>query len=638
MALNVTRLTGLSSGMDTDTIIKNIMQIEQLKMNRELRARTLLEWKQESLAGVSSDLRQFQQSFMSALSSTNMLTEGAYTKYKAKLTGANTDAVSILADSSASSSKVTINQIIQLAKATSVGSNEAQAKRGISDGTPLDLSASLDTLNLGTALTFNSSQQIKFLAGNTTFSFDSTDSLQDVIDTVNASAAGVTMSYNATSDKIVFTSNTNEPVQIMNLAGNAFGTNSAFGIESRHYYEGERIASHETTNYGVSKNGQLADSNYVALKDLGFANELQFQDGKISFTINDEKFTFSENDTLQYMITVVNSNEKAGVNMNYSRLTDKITLTSKSTGTDSKITVKNETGNAFGEGGAFGIAEGTYQNGQDAVLRIDGVTVTKNSNNFSIDGISYTLNKTTSASEPIEITLEKDIESAVAGIKTFVEGYNTLIKKLEDMLADSKTTREKNYTPLTEEEKASMSEKQIEQWEEIAKKGMLYNDAGLRGLVGDLRDALYASVESAGLSPADIGLQTGRWDEGTKGQIKLDEDRLRAALNKDSEQVMRIFCSFPNDSTSSTAYAETGFLNKITNAMNEYTKGSQAVTLDGMKRSLSNINDKITSMEERMIKLEESYYRKFAAMETAIAKLNAQSDSLVGMLGQATSK
>ena len=33
---NTTRLTGLSSGMDTDTLVQNRMQLEQLKLNREL--------------------------------------------------------------------------------------------------------------------------------------------------------------------------------------------------------------------------------------------------------------------------------------------------------------------------------------------------------------------------------------------------------------------------------------------------------------------------------------------------------------------------------------------------------------------------------------------------------------------------
>jgi hypothetical protein len=91
-------------------------------------------------------------------------------------------------------------------------------------------------------------------------------------------------------------------------------------------------SSKAVSGSGVSNGGQLSESNTAMLKDLDFSTDLSFEDGQISFSINGEVFTFSETDSLQKVINTVNSNSKAGVIMNYSRLTDKFTITTKGDG------------------------------------------------------------------------------------------------------------------------------------------------------------------------------------------------------------------------------------------------------------------------------------------------------------------
>lgn len=93
----------------------------------------------------------------------------------------------------------------------------------------------------------------------------------------------------------------------------------------------------------------ISDSNTVKLSKLNFANALLFgSDGKISFKINGEQFTFSGNDTLQNMINTINADDKAGVTMKYSRLTDGFTITADQGGANSYVTIENISGNAFG--------------------------------------------------------------------------------------------------------------------------------------------------------------------------------------------------------------------------------------------------------------------------------------------------
>lgn len=389
-------------------------------------------------------------------------------------------------------------------------------------------------------------------------------------------------------------------------------------------------ASKATSTGGVSNNGELSETNSTRLSQLDFANKLQFVDDEISFAINGEEFTFKSTDSLQTMLNVVNSSG-AGVNMSYSRLTDSFTVASKETGADGEVEILNLKGNAFGVDSAFGISNGTYGGGENAKVKINGITVERSSNNFEIDGVNYTLNRTTEAGDdPIQVTLKQDVSKAVDSIKQFIEGYNTLLNKLNELVTTRKTTKEKNYTPLTEEEKSSMTEDQIEQWETIAKKGLMYNDSGLRSLVSNMRSAFYDTIESAGISMSELGLRTGDYDK--LGELTLDEDTLRAALEKNPHQVMSAFMNMSDSEDAATAYKENGIMYRLNTIMNDYMKGTAQTSLDTIETKIYNASKKITEMEERMLEIEERYYLKYAALEEAMSQLSSQSDWLTSML------
>lgn len=504
------RMTGLVSNMDTDSIVKNMMKIEQMKLDRQARSLTTMQWKQDAYNATNADLKAFINDFISTLGSNTMMKSSNYVTFNATASGKSADAVTISGTAEASAGSVTIDSITNLAK-----------------------------------------------------------------------------SANATS-----------------------------GAK-------------------VSKSGELAASNSTQLKDLDFANKLEFVNGEISFAVNGEEFTFKSTDTLQTMINKVNASD-AGVNMSYSRLTDTISFASKETGEETSVEIRNIKGNAFGGAdSAFGISNGTYKNGEDAVLSINGVEVKKSSNDFTLDGIRYSLNRTFDPADADEgavtVKLTKDVSTAVDNIKKFVTGYNTLINKLTDLVNTRKTTKEKSYTPLTEEEKSTMSEEQIEKWEEIAKKGLMYNDAGLQKLVSGLRTAMYDTVQGLGMSAAEIGLRTGEY--ATTGEIVLDEDMLRSALEKDPHAVMNVFMSISDSTDEATAYKENGFLKRIDTLMNNYMKGSAQTSLDNLETQIYRTTNKISDMEDRMLELEEKYYLKYAALEEAMSKMQSQSNSLASLLG-----
>jgi len=504
--INMTnRLTGLASGMDTDTLVHSMMQIEQLKLNRQLRSLTAMQWKRDALNTVNTDLKAFMNDFTSVIGKDTMMKSSVYVTYNAVVTGEKASSVTVSGSADAFAGTTFIYSITQLATATRAESN---AK--------------------------------------------------------------------------------------------------------------------------VSQGDILADTNSTALQSLGFVNNLEFTNGKISFAVNDVEFTFKNTDSLQTVINTVNSSS-AGVNMVYSRLTDKFSFEAKAQGEKVSVNLRNIAGNAFGPDGAFGINEGTYKNGQDALLNINGVDVRRSSNTFNLDGIIYTLNSTFEATEDkVTVKLTQNSDNAVDSIKKFVEGYNTLIKKLTELTTTRKTREQGKYVALTDDEKEIMTEKQIDQWENIAKTGLLYNDAGIANLLSSLRGALYETIEGLGISPSGLGFRTAAYAKN--GEISLDEGRLRSALENNPHQVMNAFMKISTSTDKTTAHKENGLLTRINNLMNSYIKGTAQVSLTSIESSVYTASKKISDMEKKMDTLQEKYYLKFAALEEAMAKIQSQSSWLSSML------
>ena len=121
-SVNTLRISGLSSGLDTDSIVKSMLTTMQAKVDRQSQTTTKLEWKAEALRSINSTIKAFRESNLSVLNSgSNMLSSSTYNAYSvAMLT--TTSAVTVSAGSSASAGKMTINSISQLATAASVKS------------------------------------------------------------------------------------------------------------------------------------------------------------------------------------------------------------------------------------------------------------------------------------------------------------------------------------------------------------------------------------------------------------------------------------------------------------------------------------------------------------------------------------
>ena len=147
-------------------------------------------------------------------------------------------------------------------------------------------------------------------------------------------------------------------------------------------------------------------------------------------------------------------------------------------------------------------------------------------------------------------------------VKDFISEYNSLIKTLGDKIGEKV---EYDYSILTEAQRDEMDEEDIEKWDEKAKSGVLRNDRNISNLLADMRADLFKKISDTGLSASDIGFSTGAWYD--KGQITLDEDKLKTALADNMDAVTRIFVGSTDSNDPETIESESGIITSFFKSM-----------------------------------------------------------------------
>jgi flagellar capping protein FliD len=372
----------------------------------------------------------------------------------------------------------------------------------------------------------------------------------------------------------------------------------------------------------VSKNGtEISANNSAAIGSLSLATPLKFNsNNNISFAINGKTFTFSGDTTLQSMINTINTDTTANVTMKYSRLSDSFTITADSGGLDSSISIANFAGNAFGTNSAFKIGTGTFKNGSNSEAVINGHTVTRNSNEYTIDSISYELKKVTQGTGESQVTfsLERDYSATISAVTKFIDAYNKMSTKLKKLVSEDDLSAK--YPPLTDAQKAEMSTEEITSWEKKAKIGLLHQNKDLASLLSNLRSSFLSALGGVGKTATEIGLTSAGYFDSNAGQISVNEDKLSEALKNNPGEVIRMF----TNGNSSAASSEQGLIYKLKTSLTTYTN-SVTNSMKTAKKQISSYDTEIDGLEDKLGNLADRYYAKFSKMETALSKLNSQS-------------
>ncbi|MGM0876466.1 MAG: flagellar hook-associated protein 2 [Bacillota bacterium] len=354
-------------------------------------------------------------------------------------------------------------------------------------------------------------------------------------------------------------------------------------------------------------------------------------------TANNVQLVIEATDTVDEVLSKLSTNTELGISAFRDSETGKVVITKKDTGEQAAMTLNNtDSVDVFNSLGFTDAAMGSDLNvgvdgsqGEDAIFSINGLSTSRTTNTFSINNVTYTLHKDNSSAN---ISLSNDSDNMVDKIVQFVNKYNEMIEKVNGKLTEE---RYRSYQPLTNEEKDSMTEKQVEQWEERAKSGLIKNDSILSGALSKMRTDFYTPISGADVNTdysqlAQLGIKTSS-NYLDKGKLLIDETKLREAVEKDPNAVFQLF------NASGTSTEEKGIAKRVRDTISSTIKNIEQkagkATLTNQQftigRNLTNINSQMDRFEDRLTQVEDRYWRQFTAMEKAIQKSNSQMSYLM---------
>lgn len=251
---------------------------------------------------------------------------------------------------------------------------------------------------------------------------------------------------------------------------------------------------------------------------------------------------------------------------------------------------------------------------------------------------------TTVSTGTVTMTSSVNVDEIMNKVKDFVATYNGFI---QDLTGKTKEAKYRDYKPLTELQKKAMEEKEIENWESRAKSGLLKNDSILTSGLSSLRGLVYQTNHAVTNQKYNalytIGIGTSK-DYNSGGTLEIDETKLRKALEEDPDAVVQLLTMSGEKSATvtkadgTTVQGDTrGFMRKIRDEMDAIEKkideragrGSMTETQYTLGKYLRNVNQSLDAWKDKLIKIEDRYWKQFGAMESMINKANSQSASLM---------
>ena len=255
------------------------------------------------------------------------------------------------------------------------------------------------------------------------------------------------------------------------------------------------------------------------------------------------------------------------------------------------------------------------------------------------------------------VNVATDVDSIYEKVEEFVEEYNKLVEKTNQLLGEKQY---RDYKPLTSEQKKAMEKEDIELWEEKAKSGLLRSDDLIGSTMLNIRRSIYeksAGIEGSYQIITEIGISTEKYARGTAGgKLVIDEQKLKDAIAKDPEGVMELLFKESNadvkeiiegKEVTQTGGIVTRIYENLMTGMEDIIKksgtGDSADLYRGVKpnillefvseyssislldKDVLQYSRRIDDLNEMLFRKENHYYAKFAAMEKAISRMNSQS-------------
>lgn len=654
------RITGMYSGLDTESIINDLVSAQSVKKTSLVKAQTKLSWKQDAWKSLNTKIYNFYTNVLD-----DMRWQASYQKKATKVS--NSNAVSVIA------SKDAVNGVQDL-KITHL------AKQGFLTG------ANLTELAGNSGKTFTSKSTLGELGvtGPGSFSVEiggkfteiSVDENTTISDLVNKlGSAGLNASFDEKSQRFFVSSKASGEKANFHLVGsNAAGMDilsklgmlttedlssdayntwanykNADGTYTADYYTALANEIKKQANAYKKENDTLAETN----KSLAEKNtKLQEQIDKLTADKGDSTLTADDLQAIDDKIaklTKQKDDNTAKINDNTTKINDNAQYftvdgdgnVSETTDLESKVTAEFEqritdAKDVQSNLGTYAASAGaTKTEGQDAEITLNGAKFTSDTNTFEINGLTMTV--LTETNETITMTTGEDTDGIYDMIKNFFTEYNKLINEM-DSLYNAESS--KGYDPLTSEEKQAMADSEIEEWEKKIKDSLLRRDSTL-GTVKDAMKSIMlkgATVNGKQMYLSDFGINTlGYFNaaDNEKGAYHINGDKDDSHVRNEDDELRKMIASDPESVVSFFTQLANNMHDDLMNKMSA-TKMSSAFTVYNdkeMKDDYDAYTSRIAKEEDKLNDLMDKWYSKFSKMETALAKLESKNNAVAGMFG-----
>ena len=638
------RMTGMMSGMDTESIIQELVAAKRTKVDDVKKKQTKLEWKQDAWKELNTKLKNLQSKYLN-----NMRFSTAYMKKTTKVS--NSSAVSVITGENAVNGVQSL-QVEQLARTAYLTGAEMKSAKG-----SLTALSKLSDLTGGESIA--GSGQIKIQAGSKEVSMTITadTTISDVMNQLKD--AGLNANFDEKQQRLFISAKESgeaNDFSIVGLDANGQAALSALGISTGLDAAAEAEYQKWASYVGATDADTAASMQTLYQAELdksveGYLTSYKELTSSIESLQKDLEAAMDEESKASIQKIIEQRKEQLAEikkNINVTTTTDEEGNTTYTAVATDALIEKIRQPYVDRANYAKKVVEGKVNisasdgsskiDGQDAIISLNKAKFTNSTNVFEINGLTLTALSETKAGEDVTITTQDDTDGIYDMIKNFLKEYNSIINEMDKLYnADSASKLE----PLTDDEKDALSDKEVEKYEKKIKDALLRRDSNLSSIRTAFTTTMSSGVTVDGkkMYLSDFGIDTLGYfnaadneknayhidgdpdDENTSGNA----DKLKALISSDPDTVVSFFSSLSRELYSS--------MDKLSSAVEGYRSYGSFYDDKKMKSDYADYTTKIAELEEKVNDYEDKWYSKFSKMETALAKMQSNSSAISSLLG-----
>ena len=652
--MSTMRLSGLISGMDTESIIQELVSAKQTKVDNTKKAKTKHEWKQDAWKSLNTKLKNLQSKYVA-----NLRFSSSYMKKTTKVS--NSSAVSVITGEDAVNGVQELS-VKQLAKTAYLTGGKVQAG---AEGKKWDALSKISDV-MGADF---KAGDITFTTGGKTVDIEVTEdtTISDFLSKIKAS--GLNANFDAGQQRFFISAKQSGADSNFSMtADNVGGAKilAALGLQVSLKDDPDSLKQYQ--EYASYYNENDKDATIAGMRSLidgDIATQTQNYLDRYKNLVElkkeaEDKITELKKDSDKNEAAIKAQEESlAAYEKEMKDITDSYIDITTATGDDGEVTYtatakedfKKNVEESYYEKAAYASevlkkynagtdVEGyaTKIEGRDARIVLNGAEFTSANNTFAVNGLTFTALAETKADEVVTVTTQDDTDGIYNMLKDFLKEYNSIINEVDKLYnADSA----KGYEPLTDDEKDAMSESEAEKYETKIKDALLRRDSSLSSIRSGFVEVMSKGIEVNGKTMylSSFGVNTLSYftaGDNEKNMYHIDGDPDDASTSGNADKLKSMIASDPDTVVSFFTQLSKNLYSK----MNDLSKPVEGYRSYGsfyddkkMKTDYDDYKTKISDLEEKLADYEDKWYQKFSSMETALAKLQSSTSAVTSLLG-----